>query len=200
MENWKDIDGYEGLYQVSDFGRIKSLERVTELKNGAKRLVSEKIRKLSNHKVAGKNGYLIVGLSKNNITKSMLVHIIVAKSFIKNPHSKPQVNHKNGIKSDNRVSNLEWVTASENQKHALKMGLQIIPSGSASPMYGRTGGLNNSSKKIIQIDDNKIVQKFNSIVEASLKTKIEPTNISACCRKKRKKAGGYKWEFDSNTN
>lgn len=114
-EKFIDIAGYEGYYQVSNLGRIKSLKRTT--RNG--KCEADKI--LVNT-VANK-GYLAVGLKKNGKSKNYLVHRIVASSFISNPQNKPQVNHKNGDKSDNRVDNLEWATQSENIRHGLDMGL-----------------------------------------------------------------------------
>ncbi len=105
MENWKDIAGYEGLYQVSDLGRVKSYLRIK----------SGKIRKLSK----GENGYLYVSLNRNNFTSGNFVSRLVAQTFIPNPENKPEVNHKNGIKAFNWVINLEWVTRSENIRHRI---------------------------------------------------------------------------------
>lgn len=113
-EIWRDVIGYEGFYQVSNYGRIKSFKGKTE------RLLTVDTK---NH------AYAKVLLSKNGCGKTLLVHRIVAKTFIPNPENKPEVNHKNGNKYDNRVENLEWMTCSENTKHAFDTGLAKVLRG-----------------------------------------------------------------------
>lgn len=115
-EIWKDIPGYEGYYQVSSLGKVKSSQRVCNHNYGGKRTVSDRILKSS-----GKI-YPKVVLSKNNIKISFLVHRLVAKCFIDNPYSKSEINHINGIKSDNYYRNLEWCDRSENEQHAYDHG------------------------------------------------------------------------------
>lgn len=118
-EIWKDIKGYEGLYIVSDLGKVRSLERECTQLNGL--TGNYNTRTLPAKEVAtfkDKDGYIKVKLNKSGVKNNHMVHRLVATAFIPNPENKPEVNHKFGIKSDNRASELEWMTTSENQQHA----------------------------------------------------------------------------------
>ena len=119
MGIFKDVIGYEGLYQVSNSGSIKSLNRVV-LHSGNKR----RIKGMSIVSFKCKNGYLNTRLHKDGITKNYTIHRLVAKHFISNPENKPQVNHIDGVKDNNMLHNLEWSTNSENMRHAFKTGLR----------------------------------------------------------------------------
>lgn len=113
MEIWKDIIGYEGLYQISNLGRVKSLSK-EYTKSGSLSKKKEKILNPHLNKKTNYNHYLLC----NNGTKlTHLLHRLVAIHFIENNENKPQVNHINGIRNDNRIENLEWCTVSENQQH-----------------------------------------------------------------------------------
>lgn len=118
MEIWKDVVGYEGLYKVSNLGNIKSFH------SSQNRPAAERNVHPSNAK-----GYMRIGLYKNKQCKRKYVHRIVAEAFIPNPDNKPEVNHINGDKTNNKLDNLEWVTASENSYHAVGLGLKYGPKG-----------------------------------------------------------------------
>lgn len=118
-EIWKDINGYEGLYKISNFGRVKSLARWTNSLFGKPRYLTEKIMTIQ---IVG-GGYHSVRLCKNGTKTNFKIHRLVATHFISNPNNLPQVNHLSGIKKDNSIENLEWCNALHNMRHAWKMGL-----------------------------------------------------------------------------
>lgn len=123
-EIWKDIEGYEGKYQVSNFGRVKTLPHTISYTNRygntSYAVVPEKIRQpATSGSIARHSGYISVVLKSNNKSYRRYIHRLVAKAFIPNPSNKEQVNHKDGNKRNNRVDNLEWATPSENLRHRL---------------------------------------------------------------------------------
>lgn len=165
MENWKDIVGYEEYYQVNDLGNVKSIDRIT--KHGRKR--KEQLLKLDKSRT-----YYSVGLWKDGVCHKHSVHRLVAKAFIPNPDGKPQVNHINENKLDNRASNLNWMTASENANHG-------------------TCVARSSSKRSKRVSNG--IETFESISEAERQTGVSNPNIVKCCKGIRKSAGGYKWSY-----
>lgn len=168
-ELWKDIQEYEGLYQISNLGRIKSLDKYIKGKGGSKRFIKGR---LLNPTLT--RGYLGMCLCVNFSIKRFNIHRLVAQHFIPNPENKPQVNHINGIKIDNRVENLEWCTCQENIIHAFKNNIQIRRKGKDNPLYGKSNP--NTSKKIIDIKTGKI---FNSVKEAADYANIKRSTMSA---------------------
>lgn len=117
IEQWKDIKGYKGLYQVSNLGNVKSLDRIVHTKTGNQKWKSKVISK----SIFGL--YYGFNICKNGKKKKIHFHRLVAQAFLPNPNNKKEVNHINGDKLDNRVENLEWVTRQENAKHAYDTGL-----------------------------------------------------------------------------
>lgn len=185
MEVWKDIEGSEGRYQVSDLGRIKSLGREVSNHTGKLR-VKEKILKQR----PDKKGYMRIDI-KNNLGRKKYygVHRLVAEAFIPNPDNKPQVNHKDGNKANNNADNLEWVTNGENQKHAYRMGLNYV-----------TGRAGKPKRAVLQMDKDthRVIAEYESIAEASNSVGCKSSSlIGACCRNQygRKTVKGYEWKF-----
>lgn len=178
QEIWKDVEGYEGLYRVSNKGRIKSLN----YKN------TQRIKILKQYEST--NGYLRTCLCKNGIAKFFLIHRLVAQAFINNQHNLLEVNHIDGNKQNNNVNNLEWCTRSENNVHAIKNNLRKIKRGKDNP----------NSKIIYQKDikTGKILNIFYGIGDIKRKMHLkDAATIGKCCRsvKNYKTAYGYKWEY-----
>lgn len=181
-EIWKGVNNEPG-YEVSNLGRVKSLPLKYRTIDG--RICEKKERVLKGN--PNSQGYCRVWLNK----KTYKVHRLVAESFIPNPDNKPQVNHIDGNKQNNCVSNLEWATASENNLHAFRV-LHRKPVGNIL-----SGKDNANSIKVAQIKEGIIINVYNSVREAERITGIGHSAISRCAnkQKKYKTAGGFKWSY-----
>lgn len=183
-EVWKDLVGYEGLYKISNLGKVKRLTRKYSNQYKSKQISKEKI--LKGNKI--QNGYLQVKLIKENKSKNLLIHRLVAITFIENPSNYEIVNHKDENKTNNCASNLEWCSVDYNNNYGTKPD-RISKNHSII-------GAEKAKKKVAQFNKkNELVNTFESITEASKKTNIKICNISECCKQKRKTAGGYIWKF-----
>lgn len=170
-EIWKDIVGYEGFYQISNLGRVKSLCRfVVRDSNGNKKLKKESVKSF----LKIKNNYPSTVLFKNAIRNHVLVHRLVAEAFVPNPENKPFVNHKDGVRHNNFTSNLEWCTQKENVNHAIRIGLK------------KSNGEDNVSSKLT---NNKVVmiRELDSILnyeEIAVVFGVNPSVISKIIKRK----------------
>ncbi len=147
-EIWKDIDGYEGRYQISSIGRIRGLVNTRGNPLSEPKILKPRIQR---------KGYLEVCLKIQQKRKMFKIHRLVAAAFLPNPMNKPQVNHINGIKTDNRAQNLEWATPSENMQHAFENGLNIPAWGETCPQ----SLLTNDDAEKIRNEYKKYSRNFN---------------------------------------
>lgn len=178
-EIWKDIDGYENLYQVSNLGNVRSLNyRHTRKPNN--------IAKAKN-----RDGYSTVRMNKFGKRAVKQIHQLVAKTFIPNPENKPEVNHKDGNKENNQVSNLEWVTSKENTKHAIDV-LQF----NFLPNRKITGGKHHAAKPVYQYEKNgNLIKKWGCVSDAARYLNHRPDNIIKNCNGQLKSAYGFIWKY-----
>lgn len=171
MEQWKNIKGYDGKYQVSDLGRVRSL------KFGKERVLVG---------CKQKYGYLLVNLCKDGKVKTCLLHRLVAEAFIPNPYGLTEVNHKDEDKTNNAVSNLEWCT----HKYNINYGTCIERRAKALTNYPST------SKVVYQYTkDGTLVRSYPSVMEAERRTGYDQGYITDCCNGKHKQAYGFIWSY-----
>lgn len=190
-EIWKDVQGFENQYKISNLGRIYSKDRLCIDSLGRKRFRKEyELHPNIN------NGYYRVTLCENGRKVIKPIHRLVAEHFIDNPTNKPQVNHINGNKLDNRVNNLEWVTVQENIIHAYKHGLNVHVRGEKHPNYKKCGALSKRSKKVVSINvETGKMKKYASIKDAE-KDGFQRSEVSRACNHKIKQTKGYKFYFE----
>lgn len=168
MEVWKDIQGYEGLYQISNKGRVKNFKTN---------------RILTVHQQP--NGYSYITLHKEGKPKTFRIHRLVAQAFIPNPNNLPCINHKNEIKTDNRVENLEFCTNKYNSNY-----------GTAKERATKKRINGKKSFEVLQFDlKGNFIKEWQSTMEVERATGFYNNNISKCCRGGYKQAYGYIWKY-----
>ena len=183
---WKPIVGFEGLYEVSDDGRVRSLNRVVlDNVHGLYVHLQGKEMKLTPRRSPrdkeSENQYLVVNLHKDGKSYVQNVHRLVAQVFIPNPDGLPTINHKDGVKYNNVVENLEWASFGDNNVHALTYGLRS-PRGNA----------------ILQFNtDGTFIAEYKSMPDAQRKTGVSVGSISHCVNHRTDTAGGYVWKKKS---
>ena len=189
MEEWKDIKNYEGLYQVSNLGNVKSLDTMINCK-GANN-IDEHLRK---GRILKKNiattGYYSINLSKNGKIKYVRVHRLVAEAFIPNPNNLPCINHKDGNKLNNEISNLEWCSYSYNNSEAYRIGLK------QNKYKGKYGKDAQFSKPLLQFSMNgELIREWENANQVKRELGFCAENIRSVCNGRRKQANGYKWKY-----
>lgn len=201
QELFRDIEGYEGLYQISNLGNVRSFKAVS---------------KGGNLKPVYRKGYLTVTLRKNGVSKIHSIHRLIATAFIPNPDNLPVINHIDGNRGNNDISNLEWCTQLENMRHAFKTGLikhkpltdeqklkvstttkeamsrPEIKEKMRQLAKGKVGVKSARHKEVINLDTG---ETFISVREASKFYRIHESNLASCCRGERSIAGGYHWKY-----
>lgn len=168
IELWKPVKHYEGLYEISNLGRLKSLDTFKH---------KGKIKNIR----LDKDGYYIATLNKQTKQQTVKIHRLVAEAFIPNPNNFPQVNHKDENKQNNCVDNLEWCTQQYNM------------------CYGsfRARVAEAHKKPVIQLTlENKFIKRWASAKDAALSLNLYAAAITACCKGKNYKTGGFRWEYD----
>ena len=165
MEIWTDIENYEGLYQISNKGRVRN--------SRSGRILIQKIKKRDS------NSYRLIVLSKDNVQKCHSIHRLVAKAFLPNPNNLPCVNHKDENGENNNVKNLEWCTHKYNTNY-----------GTCIKRFSE-----KNKKPILQIKDGTVINEFTSAVEACEKYGFDRSSISNCCRGRLKTYKGFQFKF-----
>lgn len=184
MEKWKPILNFENSYEVSNQGRVRSINKLvnTGIRHSDQRVRKGRMLKLN----LKSTGYLSVDLSDSNIKKTINVHRLVATTFVANPQGKPQVNHINGNKVDNRATNLEWVTASENHQHRYKHLGHI--GKRKQVLCVETKQVHGSSKQAAEWLNKEKYQYSRQVTTLARK-------IRKCCVKELETAHGYTWKY-----
>lgn len=198
IELWKPVVGYEGLYEVSNLGSVRRIffSRPKYQGSHKKTLWYKKLNGYENN-----CGYVVVCLHDKNKKQALKsIHRLVAEAFIPNTENKPQVDHINTIRTDNRVENLRWVTAKENNNNEITLDNKVNRYNKYKhPMKGKLGGCNPKAIPIIQYSkNNEIIQEWSCATEASRVLNISQGNIVSALKGKLKTSAGYIWKYKNN--
>ena len=181
-EQWKDIEGYDGIYQVSNLGRVRSLDRTYIRKNGMPHTSKGCVMSLYD----SKDGYKAIRLRTPEGRKTFRVHRLVAQAFIENPDNLPLINHKDENKKNNIVDNLEWCS----NEYNINYGTTI------QRLSDKHKNHPNLSKPIEQYSmDGHFINSYPSAAEAERQTGILAVNIASCCKGIYSQSGGYVWKY-----
>lgn len=194
-EMWKNIEGYEGLYEVSTNGEVRRMRYI-----GKNRDSKYKKPKILKQKTT-KKGYKQLTLCKDGEKKSFQVHRLVAETFLKKDECRDQVNHMDGCKANNNLSNLEWMTQGENIKHSYDKGFRQP----TKHWEGKRGSEHPQSKQVVVLDKgNKFIKMFESILQCrdwlreTVNPKATDSHIVSCCKGERNEHCGYKYKYGSD--
>lgn len=183
-EEWKPVPDYEGMYEVSNYGRVYSILRFVDNGRGSLRKTGGRVLRIA----VAKHGYSIVQVNRDSIPQTVRVHIVVAKAFIPNPNNYPMINHKDEVKTNNVFSNLEWCDAKYNNNYGtIRLRNSLKQKNNI-----------NSSRPVLQYTrDNQFVKEYPSAAEASRQTGLRQANICGVCRRVKNMftIGGYKWKY-----
>ena len=189
MEQWKNIEEFKELYQVSNLGNVRSLDTMINCK-GANNIDFHLRKGRILKQTIGTTGYYSVNLSKNGKSKFVRVHRLVAQAFIPNPNNLYCINHIDGNKLNNNVNNLEWCDYSHNNKEAYRLGLKN------NKYKGKYGKEAQFSKPLLQFTlNNEFVKEWENAEQVKRELGYCAENIRSVCNGRRKKANGYIWKY-----
>lgn len=192
IEIWRDVPGWEGMYQVSTFGRVKTMERMIKSNCNNFRISEERIKEVE----LRKDGYTATLFCRNSKVTQYKIHRLVGIAFMPNPENKRDINHISGVRSENRLENLEWATRSENKLHGFRIGM------TKPTCLGIFGKDHHLSKPVLKIDieTGNIIERYDGLMDASRKTCLGFREISACARGKRQSYNNYLWQYEVDYN